>query len=76
MLHAFNFDGRRRNRQHAVSIYRVRHAAGVPELGENRATFFVYRIGYFFPAFYLFGSVQAGSKRAADRIGGNIDGFG
>jgi hypothetical protein len=54
----------------------MRHAPRVPQLRENQPAFGVDGGGYFFPRVNLRGGEQTGRERAAERVGGNIDGFG
>lgn len=75
MLHAVDFHRAGGGGQDAVSIHRMRHAPRVPELGENQPAFFVHGAGNFFPRGYLRGGEQTGRERAAERVGGDVDGF-
>ena len=75
VLHAFDFHRAGGGGQNAATVNRVRHAPRVPELGENQPAFCVHGGGYLFPRGNLRGGEQTGRERAAERVGGNIDGF-
>ena len=75
MLRAFDFDGRRCHGQLAAAIHGMAHAASVPELGKNDSAFFMHGLRDFAPGGNLFFFKQARRERAAQCVGGNIDGF-
>ena len=76
MLHAFNFYRAGCGGQHAATVNRMGYAPCVPELGENQPALFVHSGGNFFSRVNLRGGEQAGRERAAQRVGGDVDGFG